>query len=210
MRACHACAARRPVRGGRQREERAIAERNVFRFDGTRWTIVWRGEPVPVRKAGGLIYLAHLLRHPGRWISIIDLQQAATLAAPSAALAPDDHLQMLRPDAGEPALDRRALRACRARLRELRDERDDARRLCDAARLAAIEAEREAIERQLRRGNVGNTIDQLRKNVSKAIVRARAAIRRRNASLGDYLEQHVTYERRSFRYDPADGIEWET
>jgi len=194
----------------RQRQERAIAERNVFRFDGKRWTIVWRGEPVHVRKAPALTYLAYLLRHPGRWISVIDLQQAATLTAASAALSPDDHLQMMRPDVGEPVLDGRALRACRARLRELRDERDAARRLCDAARLAAIEAELEAIERQLRRGNVGNTIDQLRKNVSKAIVRARAAIRRRNSSLGEYLEEQITYELCSFRYEPADGVEWET
>jgi hypothetical protein len=187
-----------------------IAGRNVFRFDGKHWTIVWRGEPVPVRKAPALSYLAYLLRYPGRWISIIDLQRAVTDAGPGAAPPLDDHLEMIMPDAGEPALDGRGLRACRARLRDLRDERDDALRLCDDARLAAIEAEREAVERQLRQGNVGNTIDQLRKNVSKAIVRARAAIRRRNPSLGQYLEEQITYERCSFRYEPAAGIEWET
>ncbi len=189
--------------------QQQAAARNVFRFDGKRWVVVWRGEPVHVRKAPALHYLAYLLRHPGRWISIIDLQRAVTLATPSAAVSPDDHLEVIRPGEGEPVLDARALRACRARLRELRDERGEARRLNDAARLAAIDAEREAIERQLRRGNVGNAIDQLRKNVSKAIVRARAAIRRPNASLGDHLEECIAYERHAFRYDPPTGIRWD-
>ncbi|MBI1815731.1 MAG: AAA family ATPase [Deltaproteobacteria bacterium] len=193
----------------REQALRLPQPQNVFRFDGKRWTVRWQGRPVRVRQAQALHYVAHLLRNPGRWISVIDLQRAVTSAAPSAALVCDDHLEVMQLDNGEPALDARALRACRARLRDLLHERSEASRLNDAARLAAIDVERDAIERQLRRGNVGNTIDQLRKNISKAIVRARAAIQRSSPPLGEHLERHITYERHAFRYNPPQEIRWE-
>ncbi len=152
-----ALALREHVREQQQQDE-ANAKRNVFRFDGKRWIVVWRGERVHVRKAPALHYIAYLLRHPGRWISIIDLQQSVTVGTPSSASSPDDHLQVMRPDAGEPALDARALRGYHARLRELRHEREEAYRLNDTGRVAAINTEREDIERQLRQGNMGDTI----------------------------------------------------
>ncbi|MBI4517982.1 MAG: AAA family ATPase [Deltaproteobacteria bacterium] len=187
---------------------------NVFRFDGKRWTVVWQGQPVRARRASGLHYIAHLLRNPAHGVSIIDLERAVASVSGGHTGAEhrldEDHLQMLVLGGGEPALDAHAMRQCRERLRELQGEREEAVRLNDHGRLAAIDAECDAIERRLRRRRIGSEVEKLRKRISNAIHRSIRAITRQHPALGQHLHkalgrpQHGTW-----CYRPAEPIEWE-
>jgi hypothetical protein len=86
----------------------------------------------------GLHYLRALLQRPG--VEITALEMSAMVAGHGTALA--------EPDAGE-RLDRRALTAYRSRLREIDEELDEAQSRHDPARAERIEAEREALLREL-------------------------------------------------------------
>jgi hypothetical protein len=58
------------VRGARQR--------NVFRWEGEYWTIVFDGDTVRLRDGKGLRYLAVLLRRPGEPVHALEILAAAT------------------------------------------------------------------------------------------------------------------------------------
>ncbi len=187
---------------------------NVFRFDGRQWTVVWQGQPVRVRRASGLHYIAHLLRSPARWVSIIDLERAvasfAALSVGTEHRLDEDHLQMLVLGGGEPALDAQAIRQCRARLRELQGEREEAVRLNDHGRLAVIDAERDAIEKRLRQRRIGSEVEKLRKRISNAIHRSLRAITRQHPTLGQHLQKALARPQHgAWCYRPAEPIEWE-
>lgn len=189
---------------------------NVFRFDGRRWTVVWQGQPVQVRRASGLHYIAHLLRNPARWVSIIDLERAVpSFGAATGGHAgaehglEEDHLQILVLGGGEPALNAQAIRQCRARLRELQREREEAVRLNDHGRLAAINAERDAIERRLRHRRIGGELEKLRKRISNAIHRSIRAIARQHSALGDHLQTALGRPKHgTWGYRPTEPVEW--
>jgi hypothetical protein len=56
---------------------RVIGERNVLRWEGDYWTIVFDRKTIRLRDSKGLRYLAALLRRPGEQIHALDLQAAA-------------------------------------------------------------------------------------------------------------------------------------
>ena len=55
-----------------------VRDRNVLRWEGDYWTIVFDGKTVRLRDSKGLRYLAALLRRPGQHIHAADLQAAAS------------------------------------------------------------------------------------------------------------------------------------
>jgi hypothetical protein len=82
--------------------------RNRFRRDGTVWAVAYGGVQAYMPQAKGLHDIAVLLAHPGQPISASDLAGTITRSR------------------GEPALDRQALAAYRARLRDLDDDTAEA------------------------------------------------------------------------------------
>jgi tetratricopeptide (TPR) repeat protein len=193
-----------------------VEAQNVFRFDGKRWAVRWKGEPVPVRKGQALHYVALLLRNPGQWIPLVDLEWAVLPAnAIDAHLQGSrhleaEHLHMMPLSSGEAALDSHARRQVRARLRELSREREDAVRLNDTGWLDRIDAERDAIEQRLSARRIGADMERQRKRVSAAIHRAVRSLTRRSPGLGEHLQAALGGSARgAWRYNPDQPIEWE-
>jgi tetratricopeptide (TPR) repeat protein len=202
----------------RERVLRA-ARQNVFRFDGKQWIVKWHGRPIRLRKAPALHYLAHLLRNPGQWVALVDLERAVvpaesitTRSSQRRAARPldDDHLHDMMLANGEAALDGAAMRQCHARLRELSREREEAVRLNDASWSDRIDAERDAIEQRLRQRRVGSEVEKLRKRISNAIHRSIRAMARQHPALGEHLRAAIGgAEHGAWRYQPIDPVEWE-
>src|SRR5262249_36589127 len=95
----------------------------VFRCDGEYWTIAWRGMRCLVKDVLGLRYIEQLLSHPGREFHVLDLVGGRCPAR-------------VRGRNGVAALDEVAKAAYRRRLRHLRDDLDEAERICDLGRTA--------------------------------------------------------------------------
>src|SRR6185295_5463549 len=91
---------------------------STFRRDGEMWTITHDGEGTFLKDAKGLHYVAHLLRHPGCDLHVLDLVAVATHTDDA-----DAKRYLKTADAGE-ILDGPARDAYRARLVELREELD--------------------------------------------------------------------------------------
>ena len=108
----------------------------MFRCDGEYWTIVWRGKRCLVKDVLGLRYIVQLLRHPGREFHALDLVGGCCSTR-------------VRGGDGVAALDEEAKAAYRRRLRDLRDDLDEAERICDLGRAARAREEEEVLTEQL-------------------------------------------------------------
>jgi hypothetical protein len=154
----------------------------------------------------GLHYLRALLQRPD--VEITALEMSAIVAGHGTAVA--------EPDTGE-RLDRRALTAYRNRLREIDEELDEAQSWNDPARVERIEAEREALLRELagatglggRARSVGGTAERARVAVRKAIAAALDRIDAEDPATARVLRRTIhtgsvcRYER-----DPDTPIDW--
>src|SRR5690348_17788795 len=129
------------------------------------WSVGLAGQARLLPDMKGLHYLRALLQRPG--VEITALEMSAMAAGHGTTVA--------EPDTGE-RLDRRALTAYRSRLREI----DEAQSWNDPARAERIEAEREALLRELagatglggRARSTGGTSERARVAVRKAIAAA--------------------------------------
>src|SRR5262249_42870748 len=108
----------------------------MFRCDGEYWTIAWRGGRSLVKHELGFGCIAQLLQDPGREFHALDLVGGC---CPTRGRGGD----------GIAALDAAAKGAYRQRLLDLRDDIDEAERLCDLGRAARARAEEEALTDQL-------------------------------------------------------------
>ena len=68
---------------GRGRES---AEEHVFRREGEYWTIAYEGQVIRLRDGKGLLYLARLLRQPGRPLHVTELAERRAGAADHVSL----------------------------------------------------------------------------------------------------------------------------
>jgi hypothetical protein len=133
------------------------------------WSVGAAGEARLLPDMKGLHYLHALLQRPDAEISALEM--SAMVAGHGTAVA--------EPGAGE-QLDRRALMAYRNRLREIDEELGEAQSWNDLARVERIEAEREALLRELagatglggRPRSLGGTAERARVAVRKAIAAA--------------------------------------
>jgi hypothetical protein len=133
------------------------------------WSVGLAGQARLLPDMKGLHYLRALLQRPG--VEITALEMSAMAAGHGTTVA--------EPDTGE-RLDRRALTAYRSRLREIDEELDEAQSWNDPARAERIEAEREALLRELagatglggRARSTGGTSERARVAVRKAIAAA--------------------------------------
>jgi hypothetical protein len=171
---------------------------NTFRPAGAVWAVAFGGTRTHVPDSKGLHDIAVLLARPGQPVPASDL--AGTIA----------------PSRGEPALDRRALAAYRARLRDLDDDIADAESGHDPERATRARLERDALVAELTRSvgrggrprRLGDDTEKARKTVTARIHRALRLLDTHHPALAAHLRQAL-HTGTTCRYEPAHPIDWE-
>ncbi|MGE0140302.1 MAG: hypothetical protein AB7R77_21015, partial [Ilumatobacteraceae bacterium] len=173
----------------------------TFRRAGSVWELSFLDRTVQLPEARGLRDLAHLLGHPGEAVSALEL-------------AGDTGRSIAR---GAPALDERARREIRERLRQLDADEADAEASGDGERAALAREQRqslaEAVARDVGLGGrsrrIDDPVERARKTVSTRIHRAITAIERVHPELGRHLARSI--DTGSWcAYRPAEPIDWRT
>jgi hypothetical protein len=172
----------------------------------TVWSVGPAGQARLLPDMKGLHYLRALLQRPD--VEITALEMSAMAAGHGTAVA--------EPDAGE-RLDRRALTAYRNRLREIDQELDEARSWNDPARAERIEAEREALLRELagatglggRARSMGGTAERARVAVRKAIAATLDRIDAEDPATARLLRRTIhTGTVCRYEQDPDTPVDW--
>jgi hypothetical protein len=147
-----------PGRSGDRATGSRSSENGIFRKEGEFWTVGYGGKAIRLMDSKGLGYLAHLLRHPGTELHVLDLaggiaghrDDDETGQSPHGLLRADEDLKKAGihigslGDAGE-MLDEQAKAAYRRRLSELREELEEAMELGNIERAAQAEQEIDAL-----------------------------------------------------------------
>ena len=172
----------------------------------TVWSVGPAGEARLLPDMKGLHYLRALLQRPGAGITALEMS----------AMAAGHGTAVAEPDAGE-RLDRRALTAYRSRLREIDEELDEAQSWNDPARAERIEAEREALLRELagatglggRARTMGGTAERARVAVRKAIAAALDRIDADDQATARLLRRTMrTGSACRYEPDPDTPVDW--
>ena len=193
-----------------QQEQQASLPRRIFVLKplaGRRlWSVGAAGDERLLPDMKGLHYLRALLQRPGT-----DLP-ALTLSATAAG----HNITVEERDVGE-QVDRRALAAYRQRLRDIDEELDEAQSWVDTARIERIEAEREALLREVagatglhgRARTLNGSAERARIAVRKAIAAALDRIDADDRMTGRLLRTGV-HTGGVCRYDPDPDapVEW--
>jgi hypothetical protein len=185
----------------------------LLRREGDYWTIEYRGATLRVRDCKGLRHLGQLLAHPRTEMHALLLTTAPFDGddAPGAAVA--GGWRRGPGDAGA-VLDGKAKAAYRRRLESLKELLDEARGFGDRARVGRIEAEIDALTRELaaavglggRDRRSADAAERARINVTRTIKAAIAAIAEHHRPLGQHLGAAVRTGLFS-SYDPPPGTE---
>jgi hypothetical protein len=172
-----------------------------FRRTGTVWELAFADRVAQLADARGMRDVAYLLARPGVAVSVLEL----TDDGPTAANA-----------RGAPALDERARREIRDRLRELDADEADAESSGDTERAALAREQRhalaEAVARDFGLGGrarlVGDPVERARKTVSTRIRRTVANIGRVHPELARHLERSIDTGAWC-AYRPAEPVDWQ-
>jgi hypothetical protein len=174
----------------------------TFRRGGAVWELEYANRSARLPHARGLSDLAFLLVRPGEAVSVLEL--ADDPGAGSGVR-------------GAAALDERARREIRQRLRTLDDEEAGAEADGDGARAALVREQRqqlaEAVARDFGLGGrartLGDPVERTRKTVSTRIRRAITHVGAAHPELGRHLERSIDTGAWC-AYRPAEPIEWRT
>jgi hypothetical protein len=148
--------------------------------EGELWRVSGCGASVHVKASRGIEMLARLVEEPGRELHVLDLAGAVS------------------GDAG-PLLDARARDSYRERLRALSAERERAEQHADLAQLQRLDAEVEALSRELERAfglsgrerKAGSASERARSNVQRRISHAIEQVRAGSEPLALHLGASV-------------------
>jgi uncharacterized membrane protein len=168
---------------------------------GRLWAVAETAQAVVELRGFG--YLRDLVRRPGQRLAALELVGAGTGVVAQSGL-------------GE-TLDRQALGAFRARLRDLDDELVEAETWADTGRLATLREERQALLEQLARETglggrprmTGSSQERARVAVKKAITTAVDRIATVDEPLARHLRSSIhTGLSRSYDPEPSDRVDW--
>jgi hypothetical protein len=199
---------------------------NTFRREGDFWTLIFEEQILRLKHSNGLLFVAHLLRHPDRDFHVAQLvallPSARTNHAEAIYLSRSDkeRLGMHTVSGAEsnPLLDPTAKAEYRRRIDEINDALEDAKAFNDTARAADLEKEHEFIALELSRAvGVGGRDrkhraedERARVNVTNAIRTLTAKIAKEHAALGRYLRLTIRTGRFcSYRPDPSSAPRWQ-
>jgi hypothetical protein len=207
-----------------QAEAPPAADVNVFRKEGRKWRIAFRGTPAFADDAVGMAYIATLLRTPRQEVHVLNLESIQPTRGKRPALS--NRGEVRRPsaeglrlaDAGNTGeiVGRQARREYQARLAELPSEVERAEKQKDHAQIAALEREAVFLSEALQSGiglagrprNFRDAEEAARDAVGKAIRRSIAMIRREHEELGLHLHTSITISHFCV-YLPDPLIPWE-
>ncbi len=206
-------------------------QKGLFRKEGEYWTVGLGGNGFRLKDVKGLAYVAHLLRHPATEFHALDL--IAGIAGRGAEVEPNQPTQDLPHgreelekagihiaslgDAGE-MLDEQAKANYRRRLGDLREELEDAKRLGSVDRAMRIEAEIDALTRELSRAvglrgrdrRAGSASERARQAINKTIKVALEKVGQGDPTLGGIFSRYIkTGIFCSYQPDPDLPISWE-
>jgi predicted ATPase len=189
------------------------SQKGTFSKEGEYWTVGYSAKSFRLKDSKGLVYLAHLLRHPGIEFHVLDLvggiagQRYEFEAGQSARGLPrgDENLEQAGihignlGDAGE-MLDEQAKLAYRRRLSELREELEEAKELGEVERAEQAEQEIDALTSELSRAvglggrnrRAASASERARQSVTKTIKAVLERIEQSDAALGDILSRSIT------------------
>ena len=197
----------------------------VFRREGEYWTVGPAETPIRLRDSKGLAYIAYLLRHPGTEFHALDLTSGIGSESEEKSSARlvlgQENLEGFQigglGDAGE-LLDDEAKRAYRRRLSELREELEEAKGLGKAELADELEAEIDALTKELARGvglggrsrRAAAASQRARQAVRKAIKAALDRISQSDPEFGSIFFQSIkTGHFCSYRPRAASPIKWQ-
>ncbi|BCJ58321.1 hypothetical protein Jiend_17430 [Micromonospora endophytica] len=176
-----------------------------FRRDGAVWRLTYEGRTVHLPDAKGLHDLRLLLGRPGVDVPVVELLDPA--AGP--------HLVAARRLGGDQVLDDEAKSRYRRHLTRLDDEIDRAAGRGDRAKVAALDAERQALIDQLRAAaglagrtrRLGDEAERARKTVTARIRDTLRRLDKRHPPLAAHLRDAVSTGA-SCRYLPPATVPW--
>jgi tetratricopeptide (TPR) repeat protein len=177
----------------------------ALRREGEYWTVAYGGSTSRLKDARGLHYIAYLLAHPGKEIRASDLAAlfGGTAAEDVETTAASDlaHTSTLTGDLGDAGemLDAQAKASYQRRLKELREELEEARELGSEERAEQAQAEIEALAHELksaiglggRRRRAASSSERARTAITRAIKLALAKINENNPALGKLLSTTI-------------------
>jgi hypothetical protein len=185
--------------GGNPTQTGQIPDR-TFRREGEYWTISYEGRVIRIKHCKGLLYIAHLLANPGKEFHVVDL----------VGFAHGEHCYVangqagtglssgLHSDAG-PALDASSKTSYRERLRDLREELDEAISIGDSGKTAKVHEEIAFLSRELARAvglggrdrRVSSEAERARLRVTNVIRSAIRKTAKQHPALGRYLSNSL-------------------
>ncbi len=209
----------------------SLAQKGVFRKEGEYWTVGLGGSGFRLKDAKGLAYIAHLLRYPATEFHALDL--IGGIASRSGDDETNQSIQGLPRgeedlekagihiaslgDAGE-LLDDQAKADYRRRLSELREELQEAKQLGRVERAEQVEAEIDALTRELSRAvglggrnrRAASASERARQSINKSIKAVLEKVTHSDATLGGILSRCIrTGTFCSYQPDPDFRIAWE-
>jgi hypothetical protein len=200
--------------------------KSTFRREGDFWTLIFEERVLRLKHSNGLLFVAHLLRHPDRDFHVAQL----VALLPSATTNHADAVYMTRRDKerlgmhtvsgteSNPLLDPTAKAEYRHRIDEINAALEDAKAFNDPARAAELEKELEFIALELSRAvGIGGRDrkhraedERSRVNVTNSIRALTRKIAKEHPSLGRYLRLTILTGRFcSYRPDPRSAPRWQ-
>jgi hypothetical protein len=196
----------------------------TLRREGRLWTVGTEDRVLRCKDGKGIRYLAHLLRHAGKSLHVLELvalEEGAPAGDAPADLSPAQlerlGMHVGRADAGEPVADAQAVRQYRLRLEELRDELEEAEANNDAGRTSRLRQELEILAQSLaaatglggRLRPSGSDAERARINVTRAIRTVIDRVSEGHPQIGRHLAKSI-HTGNFCRYLPAAGdrVRW--
>jgi predicted ATPase len=196
------------------RNPKSEISEGVFRREAEFWTLAYAGTVSRFKDAKGLRYIAHLLKHAGQEMHVLDLAAQFSAEEPE---SPNFARALRQQGSGEPVLDAKAKGEYKQRLEELFSELEEAERFHDCERCARVRAEIEFIEDQLaaavglggRGRRASAEAQRARLAVTNRIRETLRRIKAANSALAHHLSGALkTGYFCSYKPDPEHPIRW--
>ncbi len=197
------------------------ASENLFLKEGDYWTLKFgSNQPIRLKDSVGLVYIHHLIQHPGQELyAMVLVQQTRGAAAVgrtvTAAETKDADLSLDDFSGIGPSLDNEALQEYRKRIEDLEEDIEEAERNNNSEAAANAREEKQLVESEISAAfglgghtrPVGSPQEKARKSVSEAIRRALKNIRTMDSHLGNHLTNSINTGVR-VSYSPEPAVAW--
>ena len=176
---------------------------NIFRPDGERWLIRFKGKQRSLNKCKGLEYIHILIKNKGKEYSVQDLLS-------------EHSKRPIKFDGADDLYDEQALAEYKKKVKELDNDIEKAKKDGDSSNAERLEMERSEIinllsqtwHKDIKKLNLES--ERFRKSIGRAITRAINKTQKQLPELGKHLKDSIPshYSGVSLSYHPSEEIEW--